>query len=432
MSLERNSNSEDNDIDILSSLINPINHGEQYGSNEINHAISTGPQTQAPVPVTVDQKLDLLLSKMENLDKLVNYSNTAIQALSKIVAKDKKRIIDLTAENVKLKESLNVMTLKQDLISSRLSDLESHEFKTQLILSNVPETRNEGTTKFCLTLLKNMGIDLGPREVSHAYRIGKFIQDRRRPILIKFSSQYDRQIVWDKRGDTPDHIYMKQVYPEQIATQRRILQQIVNKARSMDQYREKAYLRHNRIVINDTSYTVDNLAELPDDLKVVVGCDEMDNTVYFYGLQCPLSNFYQAKFTVDGIKFSCVEQAYFYRKAVHYGNSDTSAQILAETRPRIHKRLGESFGKRDWNDPGKALNHMASIVAEKFRQNPYLKAVLLSTGSRDLAEANPYDSYWGIGSSAKTAISRNGRWPGNNTMGTIMVDVRNLLRNETQ
>jgi len=75
---------------------------------------------------------------------------------------------------------------------------------------------------------------------------------------------------------------------------------------------------------------------------------------------------------------------------------------------------------------------MARMIAETFRQNPYLKAVLLSTGSRELAEANPYDSYWAIGSSAETAISKNSRWQGNNTIGTILVDVRSLLRQETQ
>ena len=56
--------------------------------------------------------MDLLLSKMDKLDKLVNYSNAAIAALSKIVAKDQKlNISELTAENTTLKESVNVMIL---------------------------------------------------------------------------------------------------------------------------------------------------------------------------------------------------------------------------------------------------------------------------------------------------------------------------------
>jgi len=58
------------------------------------------------------------------------------------------------AENTMLKESLKVMTLQQDSPSSRMYDLESQECKTQLLLSNAPETRNEGTMTFFLAMSK--------------------------------------------------------------------------------------------------------------------------------------------------------------------------------------------------------------------------------------------------------------------------------------
>ena len=112
-------------------------------------------------------------------------------------------------------------------------------------------------------------IYLEPRHVANAYRIGKYNKDKRRPILIKLSTYYAIQLVWDKRALIPGPMYLKQAYPENIAIQRRILQQIVNKARSMDQYKEKANLRLKRIVINDRSYTVDNLAELPTFSRLV-------------------------------------------------------------------------------------------------------------------------------------------------------------------
>ncbi|KAK2152232.1 hypothetical protein LSH36_334g00007 [Paralvinella palmiformis] len=109
----------------------------------------------------------------------------------------------------------------------------------------------------------------------------------------------------------------------------------------------KRSLIYDTIVLSSMTYTVENLAELPNDLKAVVGCDEADNVMYVYGSQCPLSNFYQAKFIVSGIVFSYVEQAYLCYKAVHYCDKSKSAQILPESRPQIHKNLGESFGKRD-------------------------------------------------------------------------------------
>jgi ribA/ribD-fused uncharacterized protein len=75
---------------------------------------------------------------------------------------------------------------------------------------------------------------------------------------------------------------------------------------------------------------------------------------------------------------------------------------------------------------------MAAIVMEKFRQNRYLQSILLATQSHDLAEANPYDAYWGIGTSAKDAIDHHNDWTGNNTMGEILMDVRRLIREDTQ
>ena len=110
---------------------------------EVDSTAETQAPTQVPAPTTIDQKLDLILSKMDKLDTMVNYSNAAIAALSKIIAKDKTMISDLTTENTMRKESLNVMTLQQDSLSSRMSDLKLQECRTQLLLSNVPETRKE-------------------------------------------------------------------------------------------------------------------------------------------------------------------------------------------------------------------------------------------------------------------------------------------------
>ena len=101
----------------------------------------------------------------------------------------------------------------------------------------------------------------------------------------------------------------------------------------MDQYKETAFLQHNRIVINARAYTVEHLAELPNDLKAVVVWEETDNIVYFYGLQCPLSNVYHAKFSVGVIVPCCVEQAYFYHQVVQYCDKSKLVQIMAESRP---------------------------------------------------------------------------------------------------
>ena len=61
----------------------------------------------------------------------------------------------------------------------------------------------------------------------------------------------------------------------------------------------------------------------------------------------------------------------------------------------------------------------------KFEQNDELKQKLLSTGNAILAEANPWDDYWGIGIDAATAKRMDiFKWPGCGMLGVILMEVR--------
>jgi len=90
MNQQTNQLSDDNDIEIVSSLVNGV---EAVSRMEVDSTAKTQAPTQVLAPIIIDQKLDLLLSKMDKLDTMVNYSNAAIATLSKIVAKDKKRLV---------------------------------------------------------------------------------------------------------------------------------------------------------------------------------------------------------------------------------------------------------------------------------------------------------------------------------------------------
>jgi len=86
MNQQTNQLSDDNNIEILSSLVSGI---PVVSSMEVDSTAETQAPTQVPAPTIIDQKLDLLLSKMDKLDTMVNYNNAAIETLSKIVIKDK-------------------------------------------------------------------------------------------------------------------------------------------------------------------------------------------------------------------------------------------------------------------------------------------------------------------------------------------------------
>ena len=147
-----------------------------------------------------------------------------------------------------------------------------------------------------------------------------------------------------------------------------------------------------------------------------------------------LSNWYLSDFTVDGIKFSSMEQYMMYQKAVMFKDKDIASQILkTDDVARI-----KDFGRQVSNYNDTVWNGMRQIVIykgllEKFRQNEKLKKALLDTGDDILAECAVSDKIWGIGLSMKDS-NRNDikSWKGQNLLGFALMLVRSELRKSAE
>jgi predicted NAD-dependent protein-ADP-ribosyltransferase YbiA (DUF1768 family) len=62
-------------------------------------------------------------------------------------------------------------------------------------------------------------------------------------------------------------------------------------------------------------------------------------------------------------------------------------------------------------------------------QHPDILKKLRDTGTRPIAEADPRGKYWGIGTSAETSKAKDpSRWPGQNKMGKILMELRDELK----
>lgn len=66
----------------------------------------------------------------------------------------------------------------------------------------------------------------------------------------------------------------------------------------------------------------------------------------------------------------------------------------------------------------------------KFTQHPELRAALLQTGSRLLAEASRFDRVWGIGYGEADAEQHHPKNWGLNLLGKAIMEVREALRKE--
>lgn len=129
-----------------------------------------------------------------------------------------------------------------------------------------------------------------------------------------------------------------------------------------------------------------------------------------------LSNMYGSPFQMDGKTWPSVEH---YFQAQKFPSDPAYQEEIRKAKSGAKaKSLGQSQEhpiRPDWNTY--RLEAMEKGVQAKFSQNEAMKKLLLSTGTRELQEASPTDSFWGVGKSGK----------GENHLGKILMKLRNSL-----
>jgi ribA/ribD-fused uncharacterized protein len=150
---------------------------------------------------------------------------------------------------------------------------------------------------------------------------------------------------------------------------------------------------------------------------------------FFFRPEAPFSQWYPARFDVDGHAFNCAEQYMMYGKALLFGDAEVAAQILESTVPRQHKALGRkvhNFSESVWKARREQI--VADGSRAKFTQNVELRQALLDTAGTELVEASPFDRIWGIGLAANDPRAEDpAQWRGQNLLGKILTRLRDEL-----
>ncbi|MGP4115428.1 NADAR family protein [Streptomyces sp. 4N509B] len=142
-----------------------------------------------------------------------------------------------------------------------------------------------------------------------------------------------------------------------------------------------------------------------------------------------LSQWWPARFVVDGVTYASAEHWMMAAKARMFGDDQAAEAILAAPGPAEAKKLGRlvhGFDQERW-EAARFEVVVAGNVA-KFGQDPALRAYLAGTRRRVLVEASPYDRVWGIGVSADDERATDpARWPGLNLLGFALMEARARL-----
>jgi ribA/ribD-fused uncharacterized protein len=144
-----------------------------------------------------------------------------------------------------------------------------------------------------------------------------------------------------------------------------------------------------------------------------------------------LGNWYYSPFVKDEIPFINNEQYFMWAKQQLFDPTNVALEkkILETNSPKIMKDLGRlvrNFNQKEWDS--QKYDIMKNGLIEKFSQNSELKILLLNTLNSILVEASPYDKIWGIGLTAKDAMTHK-PWKGENLLGKALMDVRTIFQN---
>ena len=85
-------------------------------------------------------------------------------------------------------------------------------------------------------------------------------------------------------------------------------------------------------------------------------------------------------------------------KTRRFQDRRTVELLMSSPDPSAHKLIGRSvcnFDKAVWDRVRDDAVLAGNFVS--FSQNPIIKQHLLSTGTKKMAEVNPFDPVWGIG-----------------------------------
>lgn len=141
-------------------------------------------------------------------------------------------------------------------------------------------------------------------------------------------------------------------------------------------------------------------------------------TIYFYTRATPyweLSNFSPPGIEVDGLFWPTVEH---YFQGQKFLDIEARERIRKAATPKLAKELGQSRSyqlRPGWDDLREEV--MLKALRLKFSKGP-ARELLLSTGTRHLAEASPSDYFWAVGQDGS----------GLNKLGRLLMQVRQELQ----
>ena len=379
----------------------------------------------------------LVLERLENISREIQTVTTEVRELRSSIEFSQKDIDEIKNRLDKLEgnqleftsQAHEIETLKSDnlQLQERLEKLELYSRRDNLIITGLQETEDENPAEVVAEFFSTLVEDTIP--IMRCHRLGGKSSSGAspRPMIVRFTSYTDRMTIWGKRFNLKGRdVWLKEDFPDSVEAKRQRLYPILKEAKKAGM---KAKLVVDKLVVEGITYTVENLASLPERLQPgAISTKRTKKHVLFYGRHSKYSNFHPCSIRDNGLLYNCAEQMYQHKKATEIGDVHSARKIMAASNPRDQKRLGDKVKPPSVSwiaENGERL--MKETLMAKFKQNDSLKQDLLSTCGLCFVECNPYDTYWSCGMKLSDSAGNPSNWTGENKLGLCLDETRRAL-----
>ena len=347
---------------------------------------------------------------------------------------------DLQDENSRLNRKVQQLTAEQGRMKQQLNKMENMALENSLIIRGLPEVFKETEPmiidKLHRILSKIMQGDTDEQKLANAKQItiknccwlGRPTKQRIRPVSIELYHKQDVEFILENRFDLDRGIYIDREYPMDVERKRKTLLPILRAAKRSSEYKKQSRLEDDKIVLKGRQYDVNTLNQLPEELNVFkVTTRENAETIGYFGEINPLSNFYPATFTHDGVQYISSEQFIQANKAKYFWDHEAYNQIMGCSTSLECKRASRQIRNVDANKWDMVAGDLCQPgIQYKFLQNPPVMDTLLwKTGQKTIVECTS-DRLWGTGIPLNDPDCLNSsKWINQGIMGQILEGIRN-------
>ena len=246
-------------------------------------------------------KLEGSYSKLEDI---ITSQQQVISKLETTISTKQKEVADnltlkIKENTVKIKAYIreNKRLSKENIeLNDRLTKIELSQIGNNIIISSMQEQswENYAITKERVhdTIVAAMGgedrstalQEARKIEITCCSRIGCYQLNKPQPISVTFQHKDDKQHLLESKRNLPSGVYINEEFPAHMKRNRDILRPILKLAKSLLEYQDKARMQGEKLVINGTYFSINDLARLLPELAAFKAVQKTDlESIVFHG-----------------------------------------------------------------------------------------------------------------------------------------------------